>query len=86
MLGQFIPPLPQVIVVTLRKKYTNGIEENIMKSPINIEAFQRLVESDDQEGLLDAILRIGAIDDSEELSNAVRMGPSKWGSWSGWSW
>lgn len=57
-----------------------------MKSPINIETFQRLLESDDQEGLLDAILRLGAIDDSEELSTSVRMGPSRFGSWSGWSW
>ena len=57
-----------------------------MNSPINIEAFQRLVESDDQEGLLEAILRMGAIDDSEDLSYAVRNGPSRFGSWSGWSW
>ncbi len=59
--------------------------ENTMKSPINIEAFQRILESDDQEGLLEAILRLGTIDDSEELTNAVRFGPA-FGSWSGWSW
>ena len=57
-----------------------------MKSPINIETFQSLLESDDQDGLLDAILRLGAIDYSEELSTSVRMGPSRFGSWSGWSW
>jgi len=57
-----------------------------MKSPINIETFQSLLQSDDQDGLLDAILRLGAIDDSEELSTSVRMGPSRFGSWSGWSW
>ena len=57
-----------------------------MKSPINIETFQSLLESDDQDGLLDAILRLGAIDNTEELSTSVRMGPSRFGSWSGWSW
>jgi hypothetical protein len=57
-----------------------------MKGPINIETFQSLLESDDQDGLLDAILRLGAIDDSEELSTSVRMGPSRFGSWSGLSW
>jgi hypothetical protein len=57
-----------------------------MKGPINIETFQSLLESDGQDGLLDAILRLGAIDDSEELSTSVRMGPSRFGSWSGWSW
>ena len=56
-----------------------------MRSPINIEAFQRMLESDDQEGLLEAILRLGTIDESEELTNAVRFSPA-FGSWSGWSW
>ena len=56
-----------------------------MKSPINIEAFQRLMESDDQEGLLEAILRLGTIDDSEELTTVVK-GARPLGSWSGWSW
>ncbi|HET6445834.1 MAG TPA: hypothetical protein VFI27_14780 [candidate division Zixibacteria bacterium] len=56
-----------------------------MKSPIRIEAFQRIVESDKQEGLLDAILRLGTIDDSEELTTIVK-GARPLGSWSGWSW
>ncbi|MGB3714155.1 MAG: hypothetical protein WA996_06970 [Candidatus Promineifilaceae bacterium] len=56
-----------------------------MKSPINIEAFQRLLESDSQEGLLNAIIRPGPIDDSEELTTVVQ-GARPLGSWSGWSW
>jgi hypothetical protein len=56
-----------------------------MKSPINIEAFQRLLDSDSQEGLLEAILRLGTIDDSEELTTVVK-GARPLGSWSGWSW
>lgn len=56
-----------------------------MKSSIRIEAFQRLLESDNQKGLLDAILRLGTIDDSEELTTIVNRARPL-GSWSGWSW
>jgi hypothetical protein len=57
-----------------------------MKSRVNIEVFQRLPESDtEEEGLLDAILRLGTIEDVDELSSAVK-GAQTWGSWSGWSW
>ena len=57
-----------------------------MKSRVNIEVFQRLLESDtEEEGLLDAILRLGTIEDVDELSSAVK-GAQTWGSWSGWSW
>jgi hypothetical protein len=60
--------------------------EDIMKSPVNIEVFQRLLESDSQEeGLLEAILRLGTIDDTDELTNAVK-GARPLGSWTGWSW
>lgn len=56
-----------------------------MKSPLKIEAFQRLLESGDKEGLLEAILRLGTIEDSDEISRVVK-GARPLGSWSGWSW
>lgn len=56
-----------------------------MKNPVSIEAFQRLLESSDQEkGLLDAIFKLGKIDDTDELNKIVKN--TRIISWSGWSW
>ena len=57
-----------------------------MNNHMNIDVFQKLLNSDNEEGeLLSAIRSLMAVRDPDSLSESIKTAPQPFGSWAGWS-